>query len=53
MWNDKCFDNLVLPGGEKELAWEFVQSKSTSTHSFDDFVAEKGRWIWCLKPVKW
>ncbi|KAK4041355.1 P-loop containing nucleoside triphosphate hydrolase protein [Parachaetomium inaequale] len=44
-WNDKAFDNLVLPGGEKELAWEFVASKTTSKDVFDDFVPDKGRGI--------
>ncbi|KAL2161770.1 hypothetical protein VTH06DRAFT_7554 [Thermothelomyces fergusii] len=42
-WNEKAFDNLVLPGGEKELAWEFVKSKAASAKAFDDFVPEKGR----------
>jgi hypothetical protein len=32
----------VLPGGEKELAWEFVESKAKSDDSVDDFVPEKG-----------
>jgi hypothetical protein len=36
------FDNLVLPGGEKELAWEFVESKASARVEFDDFVPEKG-----------
>jgi len=44
-WSDKPFDNLVLPGGEKELAWEFVQSKTRSKEVFDDFVPDKGRGI--------
>lgn len=43
VWNDKAFENLVLPGGEKELAWEFVESKAKSDESIDDFVPEKGR----------
>ncbi|KAJ4294968.1 hypothetical protein N0V88_005208 [Collariella sp. IMI 366227] len=30
VWNDKAFDKLVLPGGEKELAWEFFRRKATS-----------------------
>jgi len=41
-WNDKAFENLVLPGGEKELAWEFVESKANSEEVIDDFVPEKG-----------
>ncbi|KAK3302765.1 P-loop containing nucleoside triphosphate hydrolase protein [Chaetomium strumarium] len=43
VWNDKAYDNLVLPGGEKELAWDFVQSKSRSNEVIDDFVPDKGR----------
>ncbi|CAH0045109.1 unnamed protein product, partial [Clonostachys solani] len=42
-WNDEAFEKLVLPGGEKDLAWTFVENKSQSTSEFDDFVAEKGR----------
>ncbi|KAI9172657.1 ATPase family AAA domain-containing protein [Paramyrothecium foliicola] len=42
-WNDEAFEKLVLPGGEKELAWTFVENKSQSTSDFDDFVADKGR----------
>lgn len=42
-WNDQAFEKLVLPGGEKDLAWTFVENKSQSTSDFDDFVAEKGR----------
>ncbi|KFA80831.1 hypothetical protein S40288_08521 [Stachybotrys chartarum IBT 40288] len=42
-WNDEAFEKLVLPGGEKELAWTFVENKSQCTSEFDDFVADKGR----------
>jgi len=42
VWNDDAFDNLVLPGGEKELAWDFVESKARYSEEYDDFVAEKG-----------
>lgn len=42
-WNDEAFDKLVLPGGEKELAWAFVENKSLSTSTFDDFIPDKGR----------
>ncbi|KAL2123552.1 hypothetical protein VTJ04DRAFT_4007 [Mycothermus thermophilus] len=45
VWNDAMFDNLVLPGGEKELAWEFVESKASARVEFDDFVPEKGRGV--------
>jgi hypothetical protein len=42
-WNDEAFENLVLPDGDKELAWEFVESKAKSESTFDDFVPEKGK----------
>ncbi|KAJ1331785.1 NTP/NDP exchange transporter [Microdochium nivale] len=45
-WNDEAFEKLVLPGGEKELAWAFVENKSLSNSgadSFDDFIPDKGR----------
>ncbi|KAK3985238.1 hypothetical protein QBC44DRAFT_353165 [Cladorrhinum sp. PSN332] len=44
-WNDKAFDNLVSRGGEKHLAWEFVESKAQSKQDVDDFVHDKGRGI--------
>lgn len=44
-WNDNAFSNLVLPGGEKELAWDFVESKASSRGEIDDFVPDKGRGI--------
>jgi hypothetical protein len=52
VWNEKAFDNLVLPSGEKELAWEFVESKamSKSKKGFDDFVREKGRFFGIFAP---
>lgn len=43
VWNDEAFDKLVLPGGEKELAWAFVENKSLSKAGFDDFIPDKGR----------
>ncbi|KAH7127593.1 P-loop containing nucleoside triphosphate hydrolase protein [Dactylonectria macrodidyma] len=43
VWNDEAFEKLVLPGGEKELAWTFVENKSQSNSEFDDFVPDKGR----------
>lgn len=49
VWNDKAFDNLVLPGGEKELAWEFVESKARSEETIDDFVPEKGKYACAVK----
>ncbi|KAF4629183.1 hypothetical protein G7Y89_g8970 [Cudoniella acicularis] len=45
VWNDAAFENLVLPGGEKELAWAFVENKNISNYVYDDFVADKGRGI--------
>lgn len=43
VWNDEAFDKLVLPGGEKDLAWSFVENKSISQTGFDDFIPDKGR----------
>ncbi|OCL09532.1 P-loop containing nucleoside triphosphate hydrolase protein [Glonium stellatum] len=46
VWNDTAFDNLVLPGGEKELAWAFVENKNMSNYAYDDFIPDKvGRGI--------
>lgn len=45
VWNDDAFENLVLPGNEKDLAWAFVENKCLSNNQFDDFVADKGRGI--------
>ncbi|RGP78409.1 hypothetical protein FLONG3_3545 [Fusarium longipes] len=44
IWNDAAFDNLVLPGPEKQLAWDFVESRAMA-NSFDDFIQDKGRGI--------
>jgi len=41
-FNTEAFDKLVLPNGEKELAWSFVESKNSEDIKFDDFVPEKG-----------
>lgn len=40
-WNDEAFTNLVLPGSEKQLAWEFVENKALA-NNFDDFIQDKG-----------
>jgi ATP-dependent Lon protease len=32
----------VLPNGEKELAWAFVENKNLSNDAYDDFIADKG-----------
>lgn len=45
VWNEDAFNHLVLPGNEKELAWTFVENKTLSNNSFDDFVPDKGRGI--------
>jgi hypothetical protein len=42
VWNDKAFDNLVLPEGEKELVWDFVESKNMTNYANYDFIPEKG-----------
>jgi hypothetical protein len=42
VWNDQSFDNLVLPGNEKELAWQFVESKGIARNNFKDFIEDKG-----------
>ncbi|KAG5771686.1 hypothetical protein H9Q72_001857 [Fusarium xylarioides] len=44
VWNDAAFNHLVLPGTEKQLAWEFVENK-TLANTFDDFIQDKGRGI--------
>nr|RBQ88569.1 hypothetical protein FVER53263_13955 [Fusarium verticillioides] len=44
VWNDAAFNHLVLPGTEKQLAWEFVENK-TLANSFDDFIQDEGRGI--------
>ncbi|KAM0263528.1 hypothetical protein ACHAQJ_001147 [Trichoderma viride] len=45
VWNDDAFENLVLPGEEKELAWSFIENKNFTNPGFDDFVTDKGRGI--------
>ncbi|KAI1345330.1 P-loop containing nucleoside triphosphate hydrolase protein [Xylaria sp. FL0043] len=48
-WNDDAFDKLVLPGDEKDLAWEFVEAKALSQSAeFDDFIPDKGRGLLIL-----
>ncbi|KAF4415952.1 hypothetical protein F53441_14581 [Fusarium austroafricanum] len=44
VWNDAAFENLVLPGPEKQLAWEFVENRALA-NNFDDFIEDKGRGI--------
>lgn len=49
-WNDNAFKNLVLPGCEKQLAWDFVESKAQSLQERDnDFVVGKGMRIAVLQ----
>ncbi|KAK5634234.1 hypothetical protein RRF57_009948 [Xylaria bambusicola] len=43
-WNVEAFNKLVLPGDEKQLAWEFVEARSLAEGGqFDDFIPDKGR----------
>lgn len=42
VWNEKAFDNLVLPEEDKALTWDFVDAKRLSTNAYDDFIADKG-----------
>jgi len=44
-WNDEAFERLVLPGREKQLAWQFVESKGLADNTFDDYVQDKGRGV--------
>ena len=41
------FDNLVLLGGEKDLAWDLVESKALAQDKAipDDFVSDKGKGV--------
>lgn len=41
-WNEGIYDNLVLPPGEKELAFAFADQASGAQRTFDDFVQHKG-----------
>lgn len=43
VWNYDAFDNIVVPDDKKQLAWDFVESKTTSNEAFDDFIPDKGR----------
>lgn len=50
-FNNLAYDKLVLPPGEKKMAWAFVESKnhlldasnSDASSAFDDFVTDKGK----------
>jgi hypothetical protein len=42
-WNDQPFENLVLPKTDKQLAWDFVDSKAHYRQEYDDFIATKGK----------
>ncbi|GME50631.1 P-loop containing nucleoside triphosphate hydrolase protein [Neofusicoccum parvum] len=44
-WNEKTFDNLVLPGGYKDLILSFVESQVMHKEEFDDIVEGKGQGI--------
>jgi hypothetical protein len=41
-FNVAAYDKLILPNGEKELAWSFVEAKGSARVAFDDFIPEKG-----------
>jgi hypothetical protein len=45
VWNEKAFDNLVLPEEDKALTWDFVEAKSLSNNKYDDFIADKGTYV--------
>jgi SpoVK/Ycf46/Vps4 family AAA+-type ATPase len=49
-WNPEAFEKLILPGDEKQLAWEFVEAKSLASQGdeFDDFIPDKGRGLLIL-----
>lgn len=40
-WNYSAFEHLVLPEDDKQLAWDFVQCKASSTGEFDDYIKDK------------
>lgn len=50
-FNTLAYEKLVLPPGEKKMAWAFVESKnllldasdSDGSTAFDDFVTDKGK----------
>ncbi|KAF8246165.1 P-loop containing nucleoside triphosphate hydrolase protein [Wilcoxina mikolae CBS 423.85] len=43
VWNDKAFDQLVLPATQKSLVRALVDSHVKEQRSFDDFIKGKGR----------
>lgn len=47
VWNDKCFEQLVLPYDYKELSLGFAESHIKKSNVFDDFVHGKGRGMVC------
>jgi hypothetical protein len=49
VWNEKAFDNLVLPKEDKAFTWDFVEAKSLSNNKYDDFIADKGTHIITLR----
>lgn len=42
-WNPEVFEQVVLPGGKKELIELLVREQSSTNDKFDDFVENKGR----------
>jgi hypothetical protein len=45
-WNERPYEKLVLPPGEKELITAFAERDRDSESGFDDFVQHKGRVCW-------
>lgn len=44
-WNNRAFENLVLPEDQKELILSFAESQIMYKAKFDDFVSGKGKGI--------
>jgi hypothetical protein len=42
-WNDRAFQQLVLPAKQKDLIQSLVESHSQGAADFDDFIKGKGR----------
>lgn len=43
IWNDRIFDSLVMDEPQKSLVHTLVRVHGSEKHSFDDFVADKGK----------
>jgi hypothetical protein len=42
VWDDRAFDNLVLPPGHKELILSFTKNQNASDGIVDDVIEGKG-----------